>query len=414
MDPSSPAPSTQPPPPSFTTQPPPPSTTQPPPPPSQMSVTGSQIVPPGGTGAGAAGLTPSPSLAPTASQEFVIAGPRRTFGKASVAGKPRKKITPKALIGEIGSEVFSVRFSPDGALVAAGCSDGGVRLYNTETGRLSYHLNVGLVNGLPMTCLRFRPHQPGKQNRNVLLTANANGAVQHWHVFSGKNIHTVQEDDGQQVYAVDYNREGTQFASCGRDYAVRVYDEATKTCVVKMAGGPNHYPPGHSNRVFAVKFHPGSPQLLASGGWDNTIQIWDLRAAIPVRSIYGPHICGDSLDIANDTILTGSWTPRNQLQLWDFGTGNLIDNVPFQSGVITERCYLYAAQFSKRGNGDMIVAGGSGANECRVIDTQSKQVLGNVTGLLKGVYGVDFSQDDSKLAVGGAECSLRLYNITDQ
>jgi len=28
---------------------------------------------------------------------------------------------------------------------------------------------------------------------------------------------------------------------------------------------------GHSNRIFCVKFDPGNPHLLVSGGWDNTL-----------------------------------------------------------------------------------------------------------------------------------------------
>jgi len=64
---------------------------------------------------------------------------------------------------------------------------------------------------------------------------------------------------------------------------------------------------------------------FCSGGWDNTVQFWDIRFKIlfffivfesvkeshqifflffvfsrvgkPVRSIFGPHICGDALDV---------------------------------------------------------------------------------------------------------------------
>ena len=63
-----------------------------------------------------------------------------------------------------------------------------------------------------------------------------------------------------------------------------------------MGFGPNSSA-GHSNRVFSVKFHPEDPNVLLSGGWDNTIQIWDLRTGFSERSIYGPHLAGDSLDI---------------------------------------------------------------------------------------------------------------------
>jgi WD40 repeat protein len=32
--------------------------------------------------------------------------------------------------------------------------------------------------------------------------------------------------------------------------------------------------PGHNNRVICVKFVPEDPQLLLSGGWDQTVNIW--------------------------------------------------------------------------------------------------------------------------------------------
>lgn len=43
-----------------------------------------------------------------------------------------------------------------------------------------------------------------------------------------------------------------------------------------------------------------------AGGWDNTVQVWDVRVGYAVRSIYGPHICGDSLDLDGNTIVTGT------------------------------------------------------------------------------------------------------------
>jgi WD40 repeat protein len=63
---------------------------------------------------------------------------------------------------------------------------------------------------------------------------------------------------------------------------------------------------------------------LISGGWDSVIHIWDLRTADAIRSIYGPHIAGDTLDYQNGVILSGSHNPKDQIQLWDFGSGKLI------------------------------------------------------------------------------------------
>ena len=76
---------------------------------------------------------------------------------------------------------------------------------------------------------------------------------------------------------------------------------------------------GHSNRIFAVKFDPNDSNIIASGGWDNTVQIYDIRQQGPVGAFYGPHICGEAIDFRNDgnTLLTGSYRPENALELWD-------------------------------------------------------------------------------------------------
>ncbi len=220
-----------------------------------------------------------------------------------------------------------MRFSPDGKFLAAGCGDGAIRVFNAATGKLSYNLNVNNASEMPCTSVRFRP--AGARTKNVLLSVNSDGVAQYWHITSGKCLHTIGSTEGNQLYAVDYRDDGAMFATAGKDYAVRVYDEATKSILSTLAGGriTSASSPGHSNRVFSVKFAGIDPNILLSGGWDNTVQIWDLRCQLSVRSIFGPHICGDSLDMNRTDILTGSWRPEDPLETWDFGTGKLIEKV---------------------------------------------------------------------------------------
>lgn len=105
--------------------------------------------------------------------------------------------------------------------------------------------------------------------------SDANGKAQHWHIASGRCLHTIDEVDNQ-IYAVDYKQDGSAFATAGKDKTVRIYDEATKSCMVAMSSGTAKVTPGHSNRIFSVKFHPEDPNLVLSGGWDNTVQVSDL------------------------------------------------------------------------------------------------------------------------------------------
>jgi len=96
------------------------------------------------------------------------------------------------------------------------------------------------------------------------------------------------------------------FAVVGNQKTVRVYDEETRTLAHTLSGGTLQHgvtpldflrhasgsaggakpkeaseptATGHNSRVFSVAWHPheGEGNILASGGWDNTVQIWDLR-----------------------------------------------------------------------------------------------------------------------------------------
>lgn len=158
-----------------------------------------------------------------------------------------------------------------------------------------------------------------------------------------------------------------------------------------------------------LKYHPTDENIILTGGWDNTVQIWDTRTDHAVRRIYGPHICGEALDMDGDVILTGSWRPNKQLQLWDYGSGELIEDLPWPAQTGSQPCALYAAQFNQ--SKQLIGAGGSGANEAKIIDRASGKVLGSVTGLERAVYTMDFSQDDKTAALGTGDGSIYILNL---
>ena len=339
------------------------------------------------------------------------------------------KLSPKLTIKHNSAEIFCLRFSPDGQYLVAGCGDGSVKVYNTRTGVEANKLQEGSSNLLPVTAIEFRPTPPSAEarTRNVFIAANTNGKVQHWHMNSGKCLHTMGSKDDDQIYALSYDSLGSKFVTAGRGRLLKLYDEDTKTLVSELTGGSGickQVTAGHSNRIFAAKFVPGDNNLIITGGWDSTVQVWDVRVGHSVRDFYGPHICGDALDISGGTVLTGSWRPEDQLEMWDFASGKRIEIVSWNSKLYghgdQEPCLLYAAQFSKGTPAGeeprFIAAGGSGRNEAKVFDhLRGNEVVGTITGLRGAVFATDFSpvgnEDGHMVAFGGSDASLRVVDI---
>ncbi|PRP86887.1 hypothetical protein PROFUN_03635 [Planoprotostelium fungivorum] len=297
------------------------------------------------------------------------------------------------------ADVFSLRWSPDQKLLACGCADGQIRVYGSS-GRVSYTLGLSSIS-LPTTCVRFRPSSPNHKTKNILIAANSDGTLRHWHVTSEKCVHTITEEDNQ-IYAVDYRHDAERFSTAGKDFKIRLYDEQTKQRIATLTGGTGDSTAGHANRVFSLKFSPSDDNIIVSGGWDNTVQIWDIRTNHSIRSIFGPHICGDAVDVWNNLVLTGSWRANKPLQLWDFTSGELIQSYEWNQGLDSESCLLYGVQFSKNNNASHIAAAGSGSNMTKVFDRHTGKIVGEYVER-RGVYTLDWTEDSKQLAIGGCE-----------
>lgn len=54
---------------------------------------------------------------------------------------------------------------------------------------------------------------------------------------------------------------------------------------------------GHTSRIFAARFNPASNAEFLSGGWDNTVLLWDLRKQFACRYLSDVSLCGEGLDV---------------------------------------------------------------------------------------------------------------------
>lgn len=273
----------------------------------------------------------------------------------------------------------------------------------------------------PITSLRWKPYL-GTKPKNIITTVTADGRIDFWHYSSGKLLYTLQEADNP-IMCVDFNSEGNLFATGGNDKQVRLYDDNMKTLITTMKSNSFQLP-GHSNRVFSVIFHKDNDNVLLSGGWDKTIQIYDVREKNIVASIYGPHICGDAIDIKGNKILTASSTCENQIQIFDLRTYKIESIVNLSSFQLSNNkpTFAYTCQFAKfKNTSDMFAVGGSSENMFATLEYENFnrgsneiQMQMRSRNVSKSVYSIDFACDSTQLAVGLGGGSIQLIDYQEK
>ena len=101
---------------------------------------------------------------------------------------------------------------------------------------------------------------------------------------------------------------------------------------------------GHSNRIFSIKFIDDN--TIVSGGWDSVIHLWDIRQGKSVKSVFGPHVAGDSIDYNNGELLIGCYASKNQIQIWDYNKFTVKEGISWTSSEDKDKvAYVYTAGF---------------------------------------------------------------------
>lgn len=296
------------------------------------------------------------------------------------------QLAPEIVLEPCGSDVFSVRFSPDDAFLASACALGQVNIYNVSTGQEAYRLNRTGTHPIKQICWRPEREDSSMRTRGVLMGASTDGTLRQWHVTTSRCLAEFRpqgagpdgSEDPGQLFCVDYSTDGACLVAGGTQ-ELWAFDEETKRQTVHLRGGDSSSTAGHSSRIYACHFHPTEAHTIVSGGWDSSVQIWDLRVGHAVRAVWGPHVGGDAIDISADgrQLLTGSWREQDPLEIWDFRTEKRIHALPWRNNGSREpACLLYTARLARDYNEasgkQLIAAGGSfasqGEGEAKVIE----------------------------------------------
>ena len=161
--------------------------------------------------------------------------------------------------------------------------------------------------------------------------------------------------------------------------------------------------PGHQNRIFSIKCHPEDENILATAGWDRSVKIYDIRTKGPVASIGGAQISGDSLDIFEDMIVTGSTRNKDIMQVYSISHRKLVHTFPYSAHNDHETGFVFSTRFSNDGN--FIISGGAGKNELKVFmnnadSTATFKTQMEIKDLPDAVFSIDVAPNEKQFAFG--------------
>jgi len=166
----------------------------------------------------------------------------------------------------------------------------------------------------------------------------------------------------------------------------------------------NHLLWGHRDFVFSLTFDPGG-SLLASGGRDKAVVIWDVQK----RAVLGEPLVGhsdvvSSVAFSPDGQLLASGSHDKTIILWDVATRK-----PVGRRLVGHRDLVSSLAFSPDGK---LLASGSADRTVIVWDVAARKPIGlPLRAHLDTVSGVAFSSDGTLLASGGRDGAVILWRL---
>ncbi|KAJ3088374.1 WD repeat-containing protein 12 [Physocladia obscura] len=113
---------------------------------------------------------------------------------------------------------------------------------------------------------------------NTLFSGGADHSVRIWNIETGKNLHSMSCE--KVVLAIDHSANSNLIVTGHTDNYVRLWDPRDQNgLVVKMKLV------SHKSWVPAVSCSPTSPFALATGSYDSSIKVWDVRSTTPLHTL---------------------------------------------------------------------------------------------------------------------------------
>ena len=219
----------------------------------------------------------------------------------------------KTMVGGPDSDVFADRvlaidIHPDGKWVVVGgglpSRSGEIRWVDLETGSVSERPSCSHADCV--SSLRFSP------NGELLASASVDETIGIWNVSADQAVRTLEGHTGL-VLSLDWHDDGNTLASASSDQTIRVWDVGNGETKKTIAG--------FDTELTSLQFVRGSNQIVVGGG-NGQLSVADAVAGSLVRTISTNNQFLFSLAVVPGVAQVLAGGNQGDVRLWNFADGN--------------------------------------------------------------------------------------------
>jgi WD40 repeat protein len=280
-----------------------------------------------------------------------------------------------------GGRVFCLAYSPNGKLLAAGCGDDPVHVWDAETGRELFQIKDPWVYGLA-----FSP------DGALLATAGSFQTVRLWKTATGEPFGQPLMGHQSVIKTLAFSPDGSLLASAGQDKTIRLWAMPDRNPLTTLAG--------HQDEINALAFAPDG-KTLASGGADSTIRLWETPSGRPLHQVDSGCAVAALAFTRDCKLISGG--DDNRIQLWDIGMARAMRKLQGHDRPVNA--------LLPTPDGKALISGDQGRS-LRLWNLDTGQELRQMPRQPGDADALALSPDGRTLAAGGTNNAIRRWDLS--
>ncbi|MGB8701400.1 MAG: NB-ARC domain-containing protein, partial [Thermosynechococcaceae cyanobacterium] len=290
------------------------------------------------------------------------------------------------------SMVMSVAYSADSQIVASGSMDRLIKHWDLAS-KVCVKSWSGYKNTIWSVAFAPGGGLTAADPAVMVASSSIDGIVRLWRVADGQCLKTFKHP--VEVHAIALSPDGTQLASGNlhTQSTLKVWDIATQTCLMTI--------PAHIGKVISLRWsHDGT--LLASGGDDKQVQLYDLKTRQVNKILRGHEAIVWCVAFSPGDRLLASGSFDQQLRIWDVKSGECLHVLSGHGNALTTIAFHPEQPFVATSSSDATV---------KIWSLETGTCDRTLTEHHNVVMGIAFSPDGQTFATGSYDQTIRIWDV---